>query len=156
MGIFDAIRGRGRPPVTEAQYTRNDKQEKVEGSSSIIKSADWVSPRAGVGGKANIAFELYRQPAKATATIQVLFNRPDGGVQRFDNPINVTVTAKKMTAAWDAKAPKMKDWSKGSFSFELTVDNETKTSGMLKLTDDPVVRYVQTITSDGFERSGEK
>ena len=151
MGIFDAIRGRGRPPVTEAQYTRNDRQEKGEGSSSIIKSADWVSPQAGVGSKANIAFELHRQPANADATIQVLFNRPDGSVQRFDNPITVKITAKKMTAAWDAKAPKMKDWNKGSFSFQLTVDNETKTSGMLKLTDDPVARYVQKITTDGFE-----
>jgi hypothetical protein len=151
MSIFGGIRRGARTPVTEAQYTRNDKQEKGEGSSSIIKSAEWSSPQAGVGGKANIVFELHRQPANLNAVIQVLFNSPDGTVHPFDNPINVKVTAKRMSAAWDTKAPKMKEWSKGSFSFRLTVDNETKTSGMLKLTDDAVARYVQRITTDGFD-----
>jgi hypothetical protein len=45
----------------------------------------------------------------------------------------------------------MKDWKKGSFSFRLTVDDDTKTSGMLRLTDNAVARYVQKITSDGFD-----
>jgi len=151
MSIFGGIRRGARTPVTEAQYTRNDKQEKGEGSSSIIKSADWASPEAGVGGKANIVFELHRMPKNANAVIQILFHSPKGQVHRFDNPITVKVTSKNMTTAWDTKAPQMTDWKKGSFSFRLTVDDETKTSGMLKLTDDAVARYVQKITSDGFD-----
>jgi hypothetical protein len=150
MSFFEIRRG-GHPPVTGAQNPRNDKQEKAGGSNSIIKEADWVSPEAGVGGKANISFELHRQPSNANATIQILFNSPEGTVHRFDNPITVKITSKKMTAAWNTKAQQMKDWKKGSFSFRLTVDDDTKTSGMLRLTDNAVARYVQKITSDGFD-----
>ena len=141
----------GRTPATPPQEARHDKQQKGQGTSSIIESADWAASEACVGAKAHIRFKLHKMPANANATIQVRFHAPTGKVSEFDNPITVKVTAKEMTASWDAKAPKMGEWKKGTFSFKLDVDNDYKISGALRLSENPVARRVQEMYSTGFE-----
>ena len=154
MSFLGGIRRGPRTPVPQAQNVTNRKTETVEGGS-IIKSATWGRTQAGINDDVAVHIQLVKQPSSPNAVVEIVFHSPDGNTHLFDNPIAVPVSGLNASGAWKTKAPKMKDWTKGHFTFRVKLDNDMKSStNALKLTDDPVARVVRRINSDGFDGPG--
>jgi hypothetical protein len=143
--------GRGRGPVPSAQKPDNSKQEKTTTVSSVIKSARWGRSQAGLNDSVAINVVLNKPAMNPKATVEFFFNAPGAQPHPFDNPITIAVTGLSANGHWQAKAPKVREWTKGHFTFRVKIDGQTVMSDALKLTDDPVAKVMRRISTDGFD-----
>lgn len=150
MSLFGIGRG-GRPPVPQAPTADNRKLEKAPNISSVIKSAYWGRTNAGINDKVEINILLNKQATNKNAVVEFFFHSSEADKHPFDNPINIPANGLHLKGHWQSKAPQMKDWTKGYFSFRVKLDGEMKSSDKLKLTDDPVARVVRRNNTDGFD-----
>lgn len=144
--------GRGRGPVTHAPTADNRKLERADGLSSLIKSAKWERSHAGLNDNVKLIIVLNKQAISKNASVEVFFNGSGLQSHPFDNPLSIPVTGTTFTGTWRTKAPKIKNWTSGHFTFRVKLDGQMLTSDALRLTDDPVARAVRRINSDGFDR----
>ena len=143
--------GRGSSPVPKSPTADNRQLQNGKAVNSIIKSAKWGQNRAGLGDPVSIKVELAKPPGEANAAVEVFFNASPSQAHPFDQPIMIPVKGMSANGTWQTKAPKIKEWTKGYFTFRVRIDNQTMVSDALKLTEDPVARAVRRISTDGFD-----
>ncbi len=142
--------GRGRGPVPKSPTAENRELKDAKTISSVIRSANWGRNQAGIGDSVSIIITLNKQAINANASVEILFN--SGSAQHpFDNPISVPIKGLTAVGQWQTKAPKMKDWAKGYFTFRVKLDGQMMVSDALRLTDDPIARVVRRNNTDGFD-----
>ena len=150
MTFVGGPRRGGWTPVPQTQAAENRRLEQAASNSSIITSVSWHTPQARIGENVGFRVQLRRPLTRGNTVIEIFFHGVDG-IYRLNDPIQLPIMGQTASGSWAANVSSGIDWSKGHFTVRATVDRDMKTSGALRLIDDPVVRAVRRNFTDGFD-----
>ena len=150
MSIFNKIGGGFPPNVPTAQNVRNQQQQNTDTMNGIIRSAVWPQ-RAGLGQRVPFSIKLNRLPIAKSAIVEILFNIPNFPPQVVGVPIILQATSQHLEGQWHATAPRSGNISQGFFTFRVRVDNQSKTSNALTVSNQPVPQVMQKLNKDGWD-----
>jgi len=150
MSIFNKIGGGFPPTVPTAQNVRNHQNQNTDTMNGIIRSAVWPQ-RAGLGQSVPFSIRLNRLPIAKSAIVEILFNIPNLPPQVVGVPIILQANRQHLEGQWHAAAPRSGNITQGFFTFRVRVDNQSKTSNALTVSNQPVQQVVQKLHKDGWD-----
>jgi len=150
MSIFNKIGGGFPPNVPTAQNVRNHQNQNTDTMNGIIRSAVWPQ-RAGLGQSVPFSIKLNRLPIAKSAIVEILFNIPNLPPQVVGVPIILQANRQHLEGQWHAAAPRSGNTTQGFFTFRVRVDNQSKTSNGLTVSNQPVPQVVQKLHKDGWD-----
>jgi len=151
MSFFNKIGGGGFPPnVPTAQNVRSQQQPNTDTMNGIIRSAVWPQ-RAGLGQQVPFSIKLNRLPIAKSAIVEILFNVQNLPPQVVGVPIILSANSLQLDGQWHAAAPRSGNISQGFFTFRVRVDNQSKTSNALTVSNQHVPQVIQQLHQDGWD-----